>query len=61
MPYRKQGQSLVVFHLEGLLESGKESFQLVVVVVEAEREHQGRGLDHIGVDVELVAGGEDLL
>ena len=59
MPDGKEGKALVVFHLEGLMERSDEAFQLPVVMVETEREHQGGCLDDVCVDVELIAGCED--
>ena len=52
-------QAFIILHTETVFEVGSQLFQLLLVAVEAEREHQSRGLDHIGVDVQVGADFED--
>ena len=55
----EQLQAVVVLDAETFFEAGPQLFQFLFVAVEAEGEHQGRGLDHVGVDVEVGADFED--
>ena len=55
----EQLQAVVVLDAETVFEVGSQLFQLLFVAVETEREHQGRGLDHVGVDVQVGADGKD--
>ena len=55
----EQLQAVVVLDAETVFEFGSQLFQLLLVAVEAERKHQGGGLDHVGVDVEVGADGKD--
>ena len=59
MPDGEQLQAFIIFDTEIFFETGSQLFQLLLVAVEAEGEHQGRGLYHVGVDVEVGADGED--
>ena len=47
-------QAVVVADDERLFEGGDELCELALVLVEADGEVQGRGLNHVGVDVQLV-------
>lgn len=51
----EQLQAIIVLDTEIDFKAGSEQFQLLFVAVEAEREHQGRGLDHVGMDVQVSA------
>ena len=59
VPDGEQLQALVVLDAEIGFEAGSQLFQLLLVAVKAEGEHQCGGLDHIGVDVQVGANGED--
>lgn len=52
-------QAVVVADDERLLEGGDELGEFALVLVEADGEVQGRGLNHVGVDVELVEHAEE--
>lgn len=51
----------VVFYAEHLAQRFHQGFALGIIVVEAEGEHEGRGLHHVGMDAELVADFENRL
>ena len=55
----EQLQSVIVLDAETIFEVGSQSFQLLLVAVEAEGEHQCRSLDHVRVDVEVGADFEN--
>ena len=59
MPDGEQLQAFVVFNAEIVFEAGHQLLQLGFVAVETKREHQGGGLDHVGVDVQVNANGKD--
>ena len=55
----EQLQPVIVLDTETVFEVGSQLFQLLLVAVEAEGEHQCRSLDHVGVDVEVGADFEN--
>ena len=55
----EQLQAVVVLDTETIFEVGSQLFQLLFVAVETEGEHQRGSLNHVGVDVELDAKGEN--
>ena len=55
----EQLQVVIVLDAEIVVEASHQLIEFVLVAVEAERKHQSRGLDHIGVDVQFYANGED--
>ena len=55
----EQLQPIVVLDTKTVFEVGSQLFQLLLVAVETEREHQCRSLDHVGVDVEVGADFEN--
>ena len=59
MPDSEQLQTFIILDAEIVFKAGPQLFQLLFVAVETEREHQSRGLDHVGVDVEVGADFED--
>ena len=55
----EQLQAVIVLDAEIVVEASHQLIEFAFVAVEAEREHQSRGLNHIGVDVQFDANGED--
>ena len=55
----EQLEPVVVFYAEIVFKACPQLFQLLLVAVEAEGEHQGGSLDHVCVDVEVGADGKD--
>ena len=59
VPDGEELKPIVVFDAEIVSECGDERLAFRIVVVETEAEHQGRGLHHVGVDVQFVASRKD--